>query len=225
MLAAAESKTPRSQEALAALCEAYWLPVYAFIRRQGCAPENARDLTQGYFLQLLDKHYLKDVRPEAGRFRSFLCASVKHFLANERDKEQALKRGGKRASLTLDVEAGEGRFVVALANDLTPEKVFEKQWAMTVLERALSFLREEFAVAGKLKEFERLKVYLTGEKPADPYKQVAEDLLMTEPAVRVTVHRMRRRFGQLLREEIGHTVATPQEIDDEVRYLLEVIGP
>ena len=225
VLAAAESKTPRSQEALAALCEAYWPPVYAFIRGQGCAPEKARDLTQGYFLRLLEKHYLKDVRPEAGRFRSFLCASVKHFLANERDKEQALKRAADRAPLAFDVEAAEGRYVLELADELTPEKVFEKEWAATVLKRALSCLREEFAVAGKLEEFDRLKVYLTGEKPADPYKQVAEDLLITEPAVRVTVHRMRRRFGQLLREEIGHTVATPQEIDDEVRYLLEVIGP
>ena len=222
MLAANDAGgSPRSREALAALCETYWFPIYAFIRRQGNTVEEARDLAQGYFLQFLEKGFLKTVRPEAGRFRSFLLASVRHFLSNERDRERALKRGGGKSLIRLEVDVAEGRYRMDPAGkELTPDRLFERQWALTVLERAISILREDFVRSGESLRFDLLKVYLTGEEPTVQYREVAGKLGLSESAVKVAVHRLRQRFGQALRGVVAETVASPAEIDDEIRYML-----
>ena len=225
VLAAGEADSSRSRQALAALCETYWYPLYAFIRRQGCTVDEARDLAQGYFLQLLEKGFLKQVRPEAGRFRSFLLVSVKHFLSNARDRERALKRGGGRLPIRLEFDVAEGRYRMDPADSaLTPDRLFERQWAMTVLERSMSSLREESARSGETSRFDLLKVYLTGEEPAVPYQQVAPELGISESAVSVAVHRMRQRFGKVLREVIAQTVTNPAEIDDEIRFMLSALA-
>ncbi len=224
MLAAGGTDSQEARRALAALCEAYWYPIYAFVRRQGCSAEDAADLTQGYLLQLLEKGALKGLRPEVGRFRSFLFASIKHFLSNERDRARALKRGGGRTPFSLDAEAAESRYRIEPADGLTPEKLFERRWATAVLQRAMVRMRSEIADSGDAGRFERLKAYLTGDDPEPAYRTVAAELGMTESAVGVAVHRLRRRFGESLRAEIAETVADPREIDEEIRYLLASLG-
>lgn len=225
VLAAGEADSSRSRLALAALCETYWYPVYAFLRRQGCVTEEARDLAQGYFLHILEKGSLHQVRPEAGRFRSFLLASVKNFLSNALDRERALKRGGGRSPIRLEFGAAEGRYETDVADKaLTPDRLYERQWAMTVLEQAMETLREGFAQSGDAVRFDRLKGYLTGEEPAVPYRKLAAELALSESAVKVAVHRMRVRFGEALREVISRTVASPAEIDDEIRSMLSSLA-
>ena len=225
VLAAAGDDSSRSRRALGDLCEAYWYPLYAFIRRRGSSPQEAADLTQGYLLQVLEKGYLRELNPEAGRFRSFLFASVQHYLSNQRDRERAAKRGGGREPLSLDVATAEGRYVIDPADDLTPEKLFERRWAMEVLDRAMARMRERAVRAGDAQRFERLKTYVTGEDSGPGYRALAAELGMTEAAVAVAVHRMRKEFGRRLREEIAETVADPREIDDEIRHLLRALGP
>ncbi len=220
VLAAAHDNTREGREALTSLCEAYWYPLYAFIRRQGYDEDAARDLIQAYFLRLFEKNYLRDVKPQSGRFRSFLLVSLKHFLSDERDKARAGKRNPGRAPISLDVATAEKRYATALVDEMTPERAFEKRWAMTVLERVLSRLREQSSQAGKSQQFERLKGYLIGEEPASPYREAAAELGTSEGAVKVSVHRLRRRFGEILREEIAETVAGPDQIEDELRHLL-----
>lgn len=224
VLAVQVGSTSRAQKALATLCEAYWEPLYAYCRRQRHGAEEARDLTQGYFTQLLEKDYLAEVHPSKGKLRSFLLASFKHFLANERDKVRALKRGGGSPQISLDTETAESRYRVEAIDHLTPDKVFERRWALTVLERVLDRLRQEAANAGKDKQFDRLKAFLTGEGPRLPYKKVGDELGMSEGAVKTAVHRLRRHFGQLLRDEITETLANPEEIDEEIRHLFSVVG-
>ena len=224
MLAAGSEDSKRARRALEDLCAAYWYPIYCLIRRQGNGPEEAADLTQGYMVQLLEKGYLRHISRERGKFRSFLFVSVKHFLSNERDRARAAKRGGGRVPVSLDAEAAEGRYRIEPADDLTPEKLFERRWATTVLERAMQRLRDEAVQAGEERRFEELKPYLTGEEPAPAYRDVAGRLGMTETALGVAVHRMRKKFGQLLRDEIAQTVANPADIDGEVRYLLAALG-
>ncbi len=225
VLAVRDGSPNEAQQALAALCEAYWYPLYVFVRRQGIDPEDARDLTQAYFAQLLEKDYLHDVDPSEGRFRAFLKVSCKHFLTKERDKARALKRGGKANTISLAAEEAEGRYRFEPVDRLTPEEIFERRWALTVLERVLEKLRQEFSEADKEEEFVRLKGCLTGEEPRIPYRQVATELGSSEGAVKASVHRLRQRFGRLLREEIVETVAHPGDVDDEVRHLLGVIAP
>jgi RNA polymerase sigma-70 factor (ECF subfamily) len=198
--------------------------LYAFIRRQGYDVDEARDLTQGFFVRLLEKNYLKDVKPEAGRFRSFLLTSLKHFLANEWDKDHAQKRGGDTVPISLDTGKAESRYRMEPSDELTPEKLFEKRWAMTVLELVLARLNAELSKAGKAEQFDQLATYLTGDSPRVPYKQAAESLGTSEGAVKVEVHRMRRRFGELLHEEIAHTVTSPDHVKGEIRHLLSGIG-
>jgi len=225
VLAAGESDSSRARDALAALCETYWYPLYAFIRRQGCAVEEARDLAQGYFLQLLEKGVLKQIQPDAGRFRSFLLVSVKHFLANERDRERALKRGGGREPIRFEFDTAEGRYRMDPADSaLTPDRLFERQWAMAVLEQAMERLREASARSRDAARFELLKSYLLEEKPGVPYRQAAAELGLSEPAMSVAVHRLRKQFGQVLREVIAQTVADPREIDDEIRHMLSSLA-
>lgn len=225
VLAARDGRDTEARQALEKLFQAYWQPLFAFVRSQGHDPDDASDLTQAYCATLLEKDFLKSVQPSAGRFRSFLLASLKHFLSHERDKERALKRGGDARFVSLDGQATEGRLGAELADSLTPEQVFERQWALTVLERALERLRAASAQAGTEIQFDRLKSYLTGENTRVPYRDVAAELGMKEGAVRTAIHRLRKRFGAMLRAEIGDTVADPAEADDEIRHLLSVIQP
>lgn len=223
VLSAQEGSPGDSAEALAELCESYWYPLYAFVRRQGYNPDDASDLTQAYFAKLLEKEYLKDVRRDAGRFRSFLLASLKHFLYNEWDRQHALKRGGHVRQISLDATAAEDRYAVEPADRLTPEDLYEQRWALTVLERTLTRQAEETA-ADKRDQFAKLQPFLIGGENDLTYRQVGKSLAMTEGAVKVAVHRLRRRFGMLLREEIAQTVTDPQDVDDEIRHLLECLS-
>ncbi len=224
VLAAREAPSSESRQALEGLCKAYWYPLYAFVRRQGYGPEESRDLTQGYFAQLLEKDYLEDFDPSLGRFRVFLQASVKNFLSKERDKTHAWKRGGHSQVVSLDNEEVEGRYRYEPVDQLTPEEIFERRWALTLLERVMERLRKELSEASRAEEFEKLKGFLTGDGPKVPYRQVALELRTSEEAVKTSVHRLRQRFGTLLRQEIAETVSKPEEIDDEIRHLLKKLG-
>ncbi len=212
-----------SRRALAALCGAYWFPLYAFVRREGYSAPDAQDLTQGFFTQLLDKNYLAVADPQRGRFRSFLLAAMKHFLAHERDRARTGKRGGGRALLSLDFQSAESRYRLEPADRLTPERLYEKRWALALLEQVLTRLRDEQAAARKLDLFEHLKQFLTGSRGLQSYRQAADGLAMTEAAVKVAVHRLRRRYRELLEDEIAQTVGGPEEIEDERRALLAAV--
>ena len=225
VLAARNAPSSESRQALEALCQAYWYPIYAFVRGQGIDPEESRDLTQAYFALLIEKGYLEDFDPSLGRFRVFLRASVKHFLSKEREKASAWKRGGHAQIISLDAEEVEGRYRMEPVDRLTPEEVYERRWALTILERVLGELRQEFEGEGRERDFERLKGFLTGEEPRLPYREVAAELSTSEATVKTSVHRLRQRFGHLLRRLIAETVAGPEDVDDEVRYLLGVIAP
>jgi DNA-directed RNA polymerase specialized sigma24 family protein len=225
VLAARDAPSLESRQALEALCQAYWYPIYVFVRGQGFDPEAARDLTQAYFALLIEKGYLEDFDPSLGRFRVFLRASIKHFLSKEREKGRAWKRGGHTQIVSLDVEEVEGRYRMEPVDRLTPEEIYERRWALTLLERVLGELRQEFEGEGREPEFERLKGFLTGEEPRVPYREVAAALSTSEAAVKTSVHRLRQRFGHLLRQQIAETVAGPEDVDDEVRHLLGVIAP
>jgi RNA polymerase sigma-70 factor (ECF subfamily) len=224
VLAARESPSSESRQALEVLCEAYWYPLYAFVRRQGHDPEEARDLTQSYFAQLLEKGYLEDFDPALGRFRVFLKTSVKNFLSKERDKARAWKRGGHAQFVSLTADDIEGRYRYEPVDRLTPEEIFERRWALTLLERALAKLRREFEIEGRGKDFDKLKGFLTSADVKVPYRDVAQELGSTESAVRTSVHRLRQRFGKLLRQEIAETVSGADEVEDEMRHLLHVIA-
>ena len=222
-MAAKDRGSPQAQDALASLCASYWYPLYAFIRRQDFSADQSQDLTQEFFARLLEKDFLAAVDREQGKFRSFLLAACKHFLANERDRERAQKRGGGRQLLSLDFDAADERYRREPAHGHTPERLFERRWALTLLDQVLARLRQESVERGQEKLFDRLKVFLTGEAgPA--YRQVAKELGLSEGAVKVAVHRLRGRYRELLREEIGRTVVTAAEIDDEIRDLFAALG-
>ena len=224
VLRARGAEASGSPEALAALCQAYWFPLYAFARRQGHSADDAADLVQAYFAAFLEKNFLHGVRPEAGRFRSFLLVSMRHFLANAWDRTQTKKRGGDFDLVPLETGEAEARYVREPSHELTPERVYERRWALTVLDRVHAALRREFAAAGKAPVLAELEVFLTGQEPQPSYRVIGERLEMSEGAVKVAVHRLRRRFGDRLREEIADTVVEPAEIDDEIRHLLSAIA-
>jgi RNA polymerase sigma factor (sigma-70 family) len=211
------------RKGLGRLFETYWPPVYAFVRRKGHSAEDAEDLTQAYFACFLEKDYLGDFRPEAGRFRTFLLTSVSHFLANDWDRRRAQKRGGAYVPFSLDTAAAEDRLRFEPIDRLTPEAVFERQWVAAVLARCLDALRDEQSGPGARDRFERLKSFLAGDAASSGYETTARELGLTEPAVRVAVHRLRRRFCALLREEVGRTVKDPSEVDPEIRWMLDVV--
>ena len=223
VLAARDGTDSEARRALETLCQTYWQPLYAYIRHQGSDPEEARDLTQAYFTEFLEKGYLEDVDPEKGRFRSFLLASLRHFLSRERDAARTLKRGGGVATLSLDVEAAEGRYTMQPVEEMTPEDVYEHRWALTVLDRAVDRLDQIYTASGSEKLFEQLRAYLTSAEPDVPYRQVAEALEMSEGAVKTAVHRLRKRFGQCLLSELAETVDNQGDVDSEVRHLLAVV--
>jgi RNA polymerase sigma-70 factor (ECF subfamily) len=224
VLSARDKQSPQSDQALEDLCRTYWCPLYAYVRRQGRSPHDAEDLTQGFFARLLQKDYLRSVAREKGRFRTFLLVALKRFLADEWDHARAQKRGGGTGCISLEAEAAERRYRFEPVEPLTPERVYERHWALTLLDVTLARVRREFDAAGKAEEFERLKVFLTSARGAAPYAKVASELGLSEGALRVAVHRLRRRFRDLFREEIAHTVADPAEIEEEVRHLMAVLS-
>ena len=215
--------TTEARAALAGLCETYWPPVYAFIRRRGLSPPDAEDLTQSYFACFFEKDYLRDFRPEAGRFRTFLRASISHFLSNEWDRERALKRGGKHVRLSLDAATAEERLRLEPVDRLTPEAIFERTWAAALLARCLERLREEQKASGGERRFLRLKAFLTGDGASVEYAALARELGLGDSTLRVAVHRLRRRFAGLLREEVARTVADPADVDAEIRWMLDTL--
>src|SRR5262245_27403287 len=224
VLAARDGTESEARSALESLCAAYWYPIYAYVRRRGHSADDARDLTQGFFADLLGRNFLGGIDRSKGRFRSFLMASLAHFLSHERDKAHALKKGGGVQPVPLDAALAETRYHDEPADQSTPELVFERRWGLTVLERAMERLRAESGDE-EPERFERLKGYLTGSDADVQYREIAATLGMTETAVKAAVHRFRHRYGRLLREEIAETVADPAEVDDELRHLLGVIRP
>jgi RNA polymerase sigma-70 factor (ECF subfamily) len=224
VLAARDGEGSAARAAMNGLCAAYWQPLYAFARRSGHSPEDAADMVQAYFERFLEKDFLHDVRPEAGRFRSFLLASMRHFLANEWDRRKARKRAGDLAALSLDFLAAESRFAAEPRDARrTPEQEYERRWALATLARALESLERDETEAGHTARFAELKAFLTEDGDA-PYREIAERLGQTEGAVKVAVHRLRRRFGDTLRRTIAETVADPAEVDDELKHLLRALG-
>ena len=217
--AAGRNESLQADQALEQLCQIYWYPLYAYVRRCGYESHEAEDLTQEFFARLLAKNYLADADREKGRFRSFLLVSLKHFLANEWDRKNAQKRGGRHPHISLDAHAAETRYRTEPVHELSADKVLDREWAVTLLEQVLRRLDAEYASAGKAGQFNQFKPYLTAGRDSIPYAVVAAKLGTTEGAVKVTVHRMRRRYRKLLREEIAHTVASPAEIDAEIRHL------
>jgi RNA polymerase sigma factor (sigma-70 family) len=223
VIAAGQRESPESVDALVRLCTTYWYPLYAFVRRQGYRSEDAQDLTQAFFAKLLEKNYVGAADRQRGKFRSFLLASLKHFLSNERDYARARKRGGGQPVMSLDFESAETRYRHEPADTMTPERLFERRWALTLLDRVLSRLQDEYAAAGNLPLFERLKQFLTAEKGATPYREVAQQAAMTEGAVKVAVHRLRKRYRDLLEDEIAHTVSHAEDVQDELRQLFATL--
>jgi len=222
--AAAVNPTADSRQALATLCQVYWHPVYAFIRRNGYDRDQSQDLSQQFFAVLLEKNFLLDADQERGRFRSFLLTAVKHFLANEWDREHALKRGGGRIPVSIDLVVAEEWYEPAAIEEATPESLFERRWALSLLEQVLVKLRAEFSVAGKSDHFDNLLVFLNRESDSARYDEVAGQMGLSAGALRMAVHRMRRKYGELLRAEIAETVATPEEVEEEIRFLLATLS-
>ncbi|MGB2862623.1 MAG: sigma-70 family RNA polymerase sigma factor [Sedimentisphaerales bacterium] len=224
ILAAGDSAAALHEPALGTLCQTYWFPLYAYLRRRGYDTHEAEDYTQGFFAGILERKGMKQADPKYGKFRSFLLASLKNFLADEWDRSQAQKRGGDKKVLSLDFDAAAGRYAREPVHHISPEKLFERSWALTVLTRAMDRLKAESAASDKQQLFDCLKIYLTAEKDAIPYRDVAAKLDMTEGAVKVAVHRLRRRYRELVREEIAQTVTTEAQVDEEIRDLFDALA-
>jgi RNA polymerase sigma-70 factor (ECF subfamily) len=224
ILAARDPADPQASAALAELCRTYWYPLYAFARRRGHTPEQAEDLTQGFFSDGLARDFLRGVDPERGRFRSFLLASFENYLRNQLVRGQRVKRGGRVAIVSIDAGAGEARYLHEPSHVETAERLYDRRWALTVIELALDRLERRMIDQGKGPLFDRLKPALLGAEGAVPYAQIADEQGMTEGAVKVVAHRMRSRLGGLIREEIALTVADPSQVDDEIRDLFSALG-
>jgi RNA polymerase sigma-70 factor (ECF subfamily) len=219
----AQSRSPAADAALETLCRAYWKPLYAFVRREGYQFEEAEDLTQEFFARLLERRDFDAVRKEKGRLRSYLLVSLKHFLANERDRSKAIKRGRGERPISLDEIQAHQRFELEPVASLTADQIYERQWAMTVLDQVLTRLEEDYRVNGRGLLFDRLKMLLADEADHPSQAEIAKDLGMTENAVKQAFHRLRVRYRELLREQIAHTIATPGELEDELRHLIAVL--
>ena len=225
VMQAAQSQAPGGQSALAQLCRNYWYPLYMFARRRGNSPDDAQDLTQGFFLHLLEERALAGVDRLKGKFRSFLLASFQNHLMNQVDRTRRLKRGGDREFVQLDAEEAEERYCLEPVECLTAEKMFDARWAMTLLAEALNRLRQEYVTEGKTSTFEALKVFLDPVNSRAPpsYEEVGNRLQVSTGAVKTLIHRLRKRYTALLREEVGRTVSDPAEIDEEIHALCEAL--
>jgi RNA polymerase sigma-70 factor (ECF subfamily) len=221
VVAAGDSKRQDARPALTSLCENYWYPLYAYLRRCGYPADQAQDLTQEFFVRVLEGRYLDRADPAKGRFRSFILTSLKFFVADEGDRQRAQKRGGG-AVLPLELPSGEERYQREPAHNETPESIFERRWALSVLERVVEKLREEFVQHGRPEHFERLKVFLLGQ-PDTPHTALAAEMNTSEGALKVAIHRLRKRYRDLLRQEVADTVADPEQVEPELRYLAAVL--
>jgi RNA polymerase sigma-70 factor (ECF subfamily) len=222
--AAAGQNPDTARAALAELCELYWYPLYAFVRRQGVDADAASDLTQGFFARFIELESLQSARQDRGRFRSYLLGAVKHFIANERQRMLAQKRGGGVRVVSFDPQDAETRYQREPAHGLTPEHVFERRWALLLIERALEQVAAEMAARNKAKEFERLRPFLVEDAGNDSYRTAGAELGMSEGAVKVLIHRLRRRFRENLRAAIAETVTSPDDVDDEIRHLFTCLA-
>jgi len=213
-----------ANEALGTLCSTYWYPLYAFIRRQGATPPKAEDLTQEFFYRFLERDSLANVRPAAGKFRSFLLVCLKNFLANEREHAQALRRGGGQPTISFDSADAETRYSVEPADRMTPEAAFERRWAFALLDGTLAVLRQEYSRADKGRQFDELQGFLPAGQGHFSREELAAKRGVSVGAIDVAIHRLRQRFGVLLREQVAQTVPSEAEVEDEIRYLISVIG-
>jgi RNA polymerase sigma-70 factor (ECF subfamily) len=223
-LVLAASNPEETREALATLCRIYWRPVYGFIRRNGHDADNAQDLTQEFFARLIEKNYLGDADRRRGRFRSFLLTSVRHFLANEWDRRTALKRGGGYILLSTDALGADQWYASTASPDETPERLFERRWALALLDRVMDRLHEDYVSAGKARQFEMLQKFLTHDADHEHYAQLAAQTGLSVGALRMAVLRMRRKYASLLHAEVAETVETPDEVDEEIRFLWETLS-
>jgi RNA polymerase sigma-70 factor (ECF subfamily) len=226
VLAAGDRADQRSVEALRSLCETYWYPLYGYARHRGLSRQDAEDLVQAFFTRLLEKDRLRDVGREGGTFRSFLLVSLKHFLVDDWKRKKAQKRGGDKTLLSLDVntEEAESRYQYEPVDTTTPERLFERNWAVTLLDTVFTQLQHEQRDRGRAEQFEHLKFCLSGQRSDIPYAELAANLHVSEASLKVTVHRLRQRYRELLRQEVAHTVSTPEEVEEELRYLFEVLS-
>jgi len=213
-----------AQQALSELCQAYWYPLYAFIRRQGKNPHDAEDLTQEFFARVLAKNYVADARQEKGKFRTFLLVALKRFLANEWDREHAQKRGAFQTVVSIDANLAESRFSAQAAHEPQPDVLFERQWAVALIEQVMARLSAEYEATGRAALFAHLRSCLTREESALPYAEIAARLNQTEAAVKMAAQRLRGRFREILREEISKTVSSPEEVEQEIRYLFSILA-
>jgi DNA-directed RNA polymerase specialized sigma24 family protein len=224
VLASADPDSPQAQAALEKLCRTYWYPLYCYIRRRGYSHEDAQDLTQGFLLRWLESKSFARADASKGRLRSFLLAGLNHFLSDERDRASAQKRGGGRATLSLmDTQAADERYRLEPVDERSPEKLFERRWALTLLDQVMARSEQEFREAGRVELFQRLRAFLIAGTGEESYAQVGAELGMSREAVKKAVQRMRHRYYELFREEVAHTVADPAEVEEELRYLCAVI--
>lgn len=224
VLAAGDSASPDSEEALEKLCGQYWFPLYAFVRCRGHSPEEAQDLTQEFFARFLRKGYFRLADQTRGRFRTFLVHALEHFLINEWKRGQRLRRGGGRVCFSLDATEAETSYRGQAATAMTPERAYDRQWALTLLHRVMTILRQEYTEAGRAAVFEELADFLWGKDESVSYAQIGARLGLTEGALRGAMHRFRQRYRDHLRAEVAQTVAAPDEVDEELRYLLRVVS-
>lgn len=223
VLAARADGVPEAHEALASLCQKYWGPLYAYVRRRGYSIEDAQDITQGFFATFLERDSVREATPERGKFRAYLLAALKHYMVSEWRREQAQKRGGGQAPLSLDFDAAESAYGLEPADGRTPESIYERRWVLELLARILERAEAEYADAAKDALFQALRPCLAAEENMRPYGEVAAELGMSEGAVKVAVHRLRKRFGELLRAEIAHTLREPGDVDSEIRLLFSAL--
>jgi len=224
VLAAGQISSPNAEEALEELCRTYWFPLYAYVRRKGYSPEDAQDLTQAFFAMFLEKNSLSQAQRERGRFRSFLLTSLKHFLVNEWHRTAARKRGGGQSLVPLDTALAERLYSRETAQDLAADRLYERSWALALLEKVRARLHEEYAAEGRPGRFEIVEQFLPGEESGLSYVEAARQLGMAEGTLKSDVHRFKKRYRELLRAEIAHTVAQPEEVDEELRHLFAVLG-
>ncbi|HOW65735.1 MAG TPA: sigma-70 family RNA polymerase sigma factor [Candidatus Paceibacterota bacterium] len=224
VLEAGGPQTPQSAAALEQLCRTYWYPLYAYLRRTGCNPDDAEDLVQGFFVYFLEGQILRSVEREGGRFRSFLLGTLKHFVSDQKDKASAQKRGGGRQLISWELAEAEHRFFREPAEDESPDRLYERRWASVLLEHAMERLQQEWASSGKADVFAQLKGFVSGEKGLASYAEAADQANLSPNALKSAIFRLRRRYHELVREEVGHTVADPGELKEELRHLLSLFN-